>query len=846
MKAVQGRTTLIWSKVKRLILIFCFLIWACAVLAQEPLSGIIVDDTGKALSGANVMAYGKGGKVLCLSVTAADGTFQFSKTEGLERITVSFMGFKTASIPAEQFKNGQKIIMEAGGFKLKEVAVTSERIKESGDTLTYSVGGFKQAQDRSIADVISKMPGLEVKASGAIEYQGKPINKFYIEGMDMMGSKYALACENLSADMVKEVQVLENHQAIKSLRNVTFSEQAAINLVLKDDAKSTWTGLADLGGGYGGQWLYDNRLMGMQFGKRFQTLMLYKNNNTGKDIGSEVSDLTSLDGYMMEKGLLNMISLSGPEFDRERYTFNSSHLLAGNWLVKTGEDSHVRLQVSGLLDRENQQSSSQTTYLTVDGMPVIVEDWDVTGKRREVKGEVEYTLNSSKTYLNSKTKFYADWNSSSGEMNIDGNATDLMVRPWKRSLSEDFSMSHTTKEGHIWRLSSSSGGTFLPGQLLTLDGKHEMLDLGLFSTQNYASVQHRFGPWTLNGKIGLDARRQQINDLLWSMLMPYVEPSLQRKFSKHTLDGILRVSYQHRMYEQNIQQEVYIEPTFRWNWKISPTSSIMAYYRLSASPIQGTAVVDTPVYTSYRSQYVGTGIPDVLMSNTVSGTYSFRHPVYGLFLSINPLFTRSIGNLLYANAIDSGIYLQKASGQTYDANNYVLDGNISKSFSWCRTVIGLSCTAIQSDYSYLSAGNVMDGRTAGYTVSVNYSFKPARWITMEGGSILEMTRRSVEGTLSSSENDWEHRMQMNFLPAKRWMISLHNELYHSSEKDFGVNWFCDASLSYKAERWEMSLACRNLVGSSQYEHIRITSTLQSYTLTYLRPREALVKFCFDF
>ena len=94
-------------------------------------------------------------------------------------------------------------------------------------------------------------------------------------------------------------------------------------------------------------------------------------------------------------------------------------------------------------------------------------------------------------------------------------------------------------------------------------------------------------------------------------------------------------------------------------------------------------------------------------------------------------------------------------------------------------------------------------------------------------------------------NDWEHRMQLNFLPAKKRMISLHNELYHSSEKDFGVNWFCDASLSYKADRWEVSLVGRNLAGISCYERIRVSSTLQSYTLTHLRPREVLVKVCLD-
>ena len=77
------------------------------------------------------------------------------------------------------------------------------------------------------------------------------------------------------------------------------------------------------------------------------------------------------------------------------------------------------------------------------------------------------------------------------------------------------------------------------------------------------------------------------------------------------------------------------------------------------------------------------------------------------------------------------------------------------------------------------------------------------------------------------------------------MISLHNELYHSSEKEFCVKWFCDESYSDKADRWEVSLVGRNLAGISCYERIRVSSTLQSYTLTHLRPREVLVKVCLD-
>ena len=817
-----------------------------SAFAQEaPGSGKVVDESGKALQGANVVAYGPEGKMLSYAVTGEDGIFLLKKTGGMQRLSVSFIGYKTITLPAGQFKEGQTIRMAPGGFQLKEVAVTAERIRESGDTLTYSVGGFKQAQDRSIADVIGKMPGLEVKANGTIEYQGKSINKFYIEGMDLMGSQYAQASENLSADKVKEVQVLENHQSVKSLRGVSFSEQAALNIVLKDEAKSTWSGLADLGGGYGDEWLYDNRLMGMQFNRRFQTLMLYKNNNTGKNIGSEVIDLADLGGYRAENGLLNMISLGGPDFDRERYTFNASHLLAGNWLLKTGADSQLRLQASGMLDREHQLSESRTTYLTIDGMPVVVEDWDVTGRKRQVKGEVDYTLNGAKTYLRSRTKLYADWNSSEGRMNLDGTATDLMVRPWKRSVSEDFQLSHTTKDGHIWRVFSASGYTWLPGQLLTLDGREQVLNLGMLSSQNYASWQHRLGRWRITGKAGLDAKHQQINGHFWSLLNPYLEPALQREVGSHTFDGILRVGYQRRQYDDRAIGGVSLEPTLRWNWKASPKSSVMAYYRLSVTPLQGVRVVDEQVYTSYRSQYVGTGVPDLQRSHTLYGTYSYRNPVNGMFFTLSPMWTLSRGNLLLASEMNSGLYLQRATGQVYDADLYSVNSRVSKSFSWARTVVGLSGSASLSDYGYLFGGVVVDARTAEYAVSADYSLRPARWMSVQGYSGVVISRRSVEGLEPTGIRDWEHWLQLNFLPAKGWMVSWRNELYHSSERNFGVNWFSDLSVSYKADRWEISLIGSNIVGTSQYERVRVSSTVQSYTLTHLRPREVLLKVCWD-
>ena len=90
---------------KRLAFILCLLQSAVLSFAQEPLSGIVVDDAGKALAGANVMAYGPDGKVLSFAVTGADGTFQLKETAGLEKITASFMGWRR--LPPALWDSGQ-------------------------------------------------------------------------------------------------------------------------------------------------------------------------------------------------------------------------------------------------------------------------------------------------------------------------------------------------------------------------------------------------------------------------------------------------------------------------------------------------------------------------------------------------------------------------------------------------------------------------------------------------------------------------------------------------------------------------------------------------------------------
>jgi hypothetical protein len=83
--------------------------------------------------------------------------------------------------------------------EIREVIVRAPAVTRRRDTLTYTVAKYADVTDRSIGDVLRKMPGIEVAKSGEVKYNGKAINKFYIEGLDMLEGRYGIATNNVRA-----------------------------------------------------------------------------------------------------------------------------------------------------------------------------------------------------------------------------------------------------------------------------------------------------------------------------------------------------------------------------------------------------------------------------------------------------------------------------------------------------------------------------------------------------------------------------------------------------------------------------------------------------------------------
>ena len=829
-----------------------------AVSAQI-LTGTVMGHDG-VLEGASVIALAEGNKTLAFSITDDNGRYELVIATGktVESLNISYMGYKKKTILMSEVKNGMTITLEDGDFKLKEVKVKADRIVQHQDTITYSVAGFKQEQDRSIADVISKMPGMEVKDNGQIFYQGKPIDKFYIEGLDLMGNQYGVASSNLSANKVQDVQVLENHQPVKSLRGISFSDQAAVNIVLKDEAKVVWNGVADLGTGYGDDFLYDNRLLAMRFNKKFQTLMMYKNNNSGKNIAQEVIDLvTLLNGHSRsEEGLLHMMQAGNASLSSKRYTFNNSHLLAGNWLWKTGKDSDFRLQGNGFIDKENMRDYTSSTYITLADLPVVTEEQIVTNHRSEWKGEASYQMNGNNTFVRDNIKGYADFNDSKGLMLLQDQRIDMLIKPHKRYVTNDFELSHTNAQKNVYDFKSYLSYNYLPGQVLTINNQTEHLNLRFFSTQNSLRFRKRLAKHYLNNQIGADYDSQNIGvamgnekeaDNTYRLSQLYWTPSMSFNFADHKVEGSVKVCYAHQSYRESSSDHILLDPSLRWNWKATSLSDFSARLSYSNSPLMGKAIYDTPIFTGYRTQRSGRGETDITHTLSVTASYKYTNPISGTFFNIAPIYKRSMGNILYKTVLNSDIYTMEASEQESTTTTRGVSSRYSKSFGWAKTVLDLSASYMMTDYGLLAMDKVNKGRMHSSVLSFNYSLRPIRVLSLEGKSsaiISKQENRSLKNMSSGSITDWNHSLDLHVFPKKGWMISVKNELFDSSERSIDVNYFCDLSLSYKSKSWEIAFDGNNILGTSEFERRILGNTIETYSVTRLRPREFIVKVCF--
>lgn len=559
---------------------------AVLTATAQTYKGKVVNENGKPLRSASVVLLADGGRTtLSFTSTAGDGSFAISEKD-----------------------NGGK----------RAVSMMFSYIGYARDTLSFLVKSFKQKQDRSIADVIKKMSGLQVGEDGTITYQGKRINKFYIEGLDLLGSKYSQASENISADKVKSVQVYERHQPVKLLRDVTFSDQAALNIVLTDDARNIWQGLADIGAGTKAQGgagaLGDSRIMVMMFSRKMQSISMYKYNNTGKDVMKEVHDRQTVENDApVENSILGGITMPAPSLDQTRTTFNNSNLLATNWLFKTRKGDDMRLQVSGLLDKTTQSQTTQTVYTDLAGGNAIVEDVDAAQHTSEISAELKYEKKRDDIYLVNTLKGYADFYRSTATTMLNGMEMYENVKPRKRYVQDSFTMSKRLKNKRLFSLSAYFSYNNLPGSLLLSDCTMERLGMQSFYWGAETYFSHRAGRFNFRYTLSTNGKSQQlsINNTMVDGKDKYDEsdtrltPQANYSLGSFKLTASVPLVWLLLRLNSDTRNDFLLEPSLKASFSPTARWDFSASYSYSYNHLDVSLSGSLPIFTDYITMRQG-------------------------------------------------------------------------------------------------------------------------------------------------------------------------------------------------------------------------------------------------
>lgn len=389
-------------KTFRFILLFLSLLVFSLSYAQEfKIKGQILEkETNLPLEGSSIVVSTSSKSILGYTYSTENGKYELavdSEADSLS-IKVSSFGYESQEIMISNTKStiNQDFELTPKVEQLNTVVLeTEEKIKVNRDTVAYRVSAFADETEQTVEDVLKNLPGIEIDEDGNIKAQGKDIQKILIEGDDLADRNYKVISKNLDADVLSEIEVINNYSENPVLKQFLDSETVVLNLKLKDEAKSIWFGAAKAGLGNDSRYEADLNLGLIRPEIKF--LDLGNLNSIGKPAGAQ------LDNYVYQQMGFNdfdeNFSLDQDSFlnlrpssiliDNKFYVENQS--LSNNLLANKSiwGDSKLRNSLFVTTDQLNSDYRNRISYFLPDGDIDFQEDNAFNTRNLNLKNDFE-------------------------------------------------------------------------------------------------------------------------------------------------------------------------------------------------------------------------------------------------------------------------------------------------------------------------------------------------------------------------------------------------------------------------------------------------------------------------
>lgn len=882
----------------------CFICFSMALLLhntvrgqQSVVNGRVVNPDGAPVPSASVTLRQKTNPaILGFAFSGTDGRFEirynFTGNDTLE-LRAALIGYTTQSIP---FINGQRssfqFSLSPQAVLLPEVKAANKPIWQRKDTINYDAATFRQRQDRVIGDIIARLPGMEVTPSGEIRYQGRPINKYYIEGLDLLEDRYGIANNNIPADAVAQIQVLENHQPIRILDSVSLSNRAALNIKLNSAAKARLLGQARLGAG-AAPLLTEDELVAMRFKKKAQLINTYKYNNTGMNLGAELVSQNIAD-YMsaMQNGaarndLVSVIRPSTPPLLSNRYTFNSAHTLSVNQLFPLDSIYQLRVNLSYMNDYQRMESSLHNRiYLPADTI-LFTERNNAAFGSNLLQADLTLMANSPKFYFKNLLRIKGWWQSDKGLLQ---NNTAILQRATTRffNLANDFRLIKTGKQ-FIREWSSYIGYASQPQQLFIYPGLYaetlnssvpyeaiqQKASSNIFYTDNSLTLRRRKGRFNFYTRTGFSLQQKEVatsifklsgneqtaaadsffNNLTWQRIKLYTElsGSYETGLTRFTVNmpvGYTLIRYTGKPDPVVNKQGLVVNPTIsmlvqlspRWDW-----SNSFNWTNLNFGDAE--QVMNGYILKTYRNFERNRSPLPEQASYGVSSFFTYRDPLKSVFLSTGASYTHNSNNIIYQQAYTGSLETLVAQLLDNSFRSLSFFMRTNKYIPAWKTTLSLRAGHNFGKQQQLQQGVLSDFRNSSISGGIGINTKLKDFLAADYSA---SGSRFTSGTVAKGNSNpivtASQKLSINYFPGKRWIFRMAGEYFYLDQPGQTIRtyFFADMGIRFKPRKgkadWELLLNnifnTKSFVSATNFNNSETVSTYQ------VRPLQVLVKMGF--
>ena len=886
---------------QNILILFCsFLIFTKAFGQGIEITGKVLDaNTKKGLQAITVLLKNTENKIIAYKSSDKDGGFVLQTAKDITDayIEVNHLGYKKKRIDGLKTGQQQIIELEQNTIILEDVEVKSRpRVQQQGDTLSYNVSSFAKEEDRSIGDVLKRMPGIEVSESGQIKYQGKAISNFYLDGDDLLKDKYNIGTKTIAHKLVQDVQVLNNHEHMKVLKNKRYTEDVALNLVIKDEAKISVSGQAKIGGGLPKQ--YDMETNTVLFNKRYKGLNVVQGNNIGKElqgdlIGFNSSTVLARLGRTQINNLLSLGTVGNPPIEKAHYFINNSVGLNANNMYKLKKDWQLTSNIQGVYERSTKNFAGRTTYLTEIGN--ISFDESQYAKSKEWLGSFNFALakNMEKFYFNNEFAWEYEDENAAATITSNSSSFDLSRNHLIKGFKNKLDYVPALKNGNIiqfgWYLNYGSKPQTLevsPGIFndLLLEGESydrtfQNVEVPSWLTNlnlGYRLPKGKIGQYygvnltadkqnlqsdieIVDGlsRIKLDAKDTQ-NDMQWLRSSVGIQASYDYRYRSFSSQLTLPLAFQNTSYKDPLFElkenlnKVMFSPTFSSKYNFNPENELSFSYQRSNTFGNIEDVYRGLIVRNYRIISNNTaGINESVYNNLVLN-YKTGKSVKLLFYNVRLNYNISKASTMISNRIEEDNSQVILVEQENVVKNYGVNVGIDKYiFDWATTVkIGSSIN--WADYNQIFNDELLPFLNTTFTISPKIEARVWKKVNLSYFGNMGWTT-----TKQLNANDELDRNAFNITQSLGFPVTLFKgfhmrvsgrHLFSQQQNLKDINYlFLDTFLRYTYKKWktDFELNITNIGNIKKFETYNINANMQSQNSYELRGRMAILKAVFN-